>query len=539
MSAHSIVPSMLENTSQLILETIPPEAIPASQLRWDGASAEQLDFMRRVYERQVNNAAQRRSFVGDVPAAELAEIENGIRARGAAAIACREMLAAARADLQQQKQRGVQRARSVSGIRITSGYRSASQQFASWQNNFPMYEERTRSQREGLPGGQYGAEAVRRLASYIGRILGAPGYSLHNNGLAVDLSVTENGIRLRASSNVENIRRWRQSWFFEWLTNHAAQYHYYQNTAIDEPWHWEYRGNTAQPEQLLNHRSTSHSTSRVITAGRAELNTVPVLRSHRGTAPALILRWNDMTVLPDRVDVIIHLHGYSDDRDRMILSRSKEPNSGFVNPDDPMDLSLGRDRPTLAILPRGNYFGGRSGKGYDFPALTTPSGLSTLIDFCLQHFSQEVGLANLQMDRLILTAHSGGGAALMRILRHHNPHEVHVFDALYQDASSLIRWAENRIHRDQVALEASMGRNAAQYMREQGGALRVFYRSGTATEAYSLRVQRALGQVLPTSPSPAELLKNWYRAEPTRVPHGDIPRRYGFQLLRDASSAVR
>jgi LAS superfamily LD-carboxypeptidase LdcB len=870
-------------------------------LQWDGASAEQLDFMRRVYERQVNNAAQRRSFVGDVPAAELAEIENGVRARTAAAAACQDMLAAARADLQQQKQSGVQRIHQVEAIRITSGYRSASQQFTSWQNNFPMYYDRTRSQREALSGGPHGDEAVRKLAKYIGGILGAPGYSLHNNGLAVDLSVTEGGVRLRASSNAENIRRWRQSWFFEWLANNAARFNYYQNTAIDEPWHWEYRGNAAQltqteddesergehslidafpiaderfdheqfeftsiqednpsihtvldgdarirsgppewrptgnripkytrvriqeiqgnyakvtgvdgndygwtaqsnlgtfykdsellsaiplvpllpipiasdwsdlkrslariynrlgglmtllstnlgielpailavwyvesagrshtPNQAIirfenhlfyrkwgkenqtsynqhfqhgghngisgeawqNHkfremptepfqtfhgdqtreyqvlafasrlagedialqcisiggpqilisgyRMLGYSTPRelydafqsgerpqvlgffdfcqyklghgrnrgallrhlaalnweefargyngagkvatysrklreaytaaqdifptaapaaqsiesngfpasfriptfpefvVVSAGRDELANVPLLRGHRGTPPDLILRWNDMALAPTRVDVVVHLHGYSDDRDRMVISRIKETNSGFINPSNSSDLSLGRNRPTLAILPRGNYFGGRSGKGYDFPALITSSGLRDLIDFCLHHFAKGFGLSNLQVGRLILSAHSGGGAPLMRILRHSDPHEVHVFDALYQDASSLIRWARDHIRRDQAALEAPISQDARQYIREQGGALRVFYRGGTGTESHSLAIHRALVTALPTSPSPAAVLSDWYRVERTSVGHGDIPRTYGFQLLGDA-----
>ncbi|HIK17023.1 MAG TPA: DUF3380 domain-containing protein [Leptolyngbyaceae cyanobacterium M33_DOE_097] len=274
----------------------------------------------------------------------------------------------------------------------------------------------------------------------------------------------------------------------------------------------------------------------VITAGRDELANVPLLRGHRGTQPDLILRWNEMATSPTQIDVVIHLHGYSDDRDRMILSRTKEPNSGFLNPDNASDLSLGRNRPTLAVLPRGNYFGGKSGKGYNFPALITASGLQELINFSLQHFSNGFGLSNLQVDRLILTAHSGGGAPLMQILRHNNPHEVHVFDALYQDASSLIRWADRRIRQDITALQTSAIADPQAWMRAQGGALRVFYRGGTATQSYSVAVHRAIAPLMASLSGNSAIVSDWYRVQRSTVSHNDMPRRYGWQLLADVST---
>lgn len=873
------------------------ETIPASNLRWDGASGEQLDFMQRVYDRQVERAARVRPFVSDVPATDLMVIEQGHQARTAAAQACRNLLAAARADLAEQKQSQVQQALSVERIFLVSAYRSASQQFTNWQRNFPRYYQQTASRRAALTSGEHGQEAVNLLTSHISGILAAPGYSLHNNGLAVDFGTKDNGNELGANKNPTSIQRWRQSWLFNWLQANAVRYNYYQNTSIDEPWHWEYRA-TTQPSQsekselfdsgvfyqsllepvpiaderfdeqepnfpiedlnlplhtvldanamirsgspewrklarripqytrvriqelqdnyarvtgvdgtaygwtalsnlgtyfkdfqrlqtppltpntLLNipanssslkralaatynrlgglmnvlatelniqlpailavwyvesggrthipnqavirfenhllfdkwgeknqqiynqhfqhgghnnisgkrwqnhkfrenatdtfqsfhgdqvleyqvlalasrlageeialqcisiggpqilgsnYRMIGYSTPRemydafqseerpqvlgffdfcqyklgygknrgelirhlaalnwenftggyngtgqvatysanlrqayqagvdilavtppasqsseyfpvgesvVISAGRDELTNVPLLRLHRGTPPDLILRWNDMAVSPTSVDVVVHLHGYSDNRSRMVISRTKEPNSGFVNPSNPNDLSLGRSRPTLAILPRGNYFGGSSGKGYNFPALITPLGLRELIEFSVQHFARGFGLSNLRVGRLIITAHSGGGAPLMPILLHNDPHEVHVFDALYQDARNLILWTQNRIRRDQAALEAPISQDVQRYMQEQGGALRVFYRAGTATESYSLAVHRGLVAALPTVPSPASLLSDWYRVERTTVAHGDIPLRYGFQLLGNATAVL-
>ena len=67
------------------------------------------------------------------------------------------------------------------------------------------------------------------------------------------------------------------------------------------------------------------------------------------------------------MDVVVHLHGYSGRREKMTLVRDKEPASGldFTDPADPS--ARGRTRPTLAVLPRGHYFGGNSGAGYSFP----------------------------------------------------------------------------------------------------------------------------------------------------------------------------
>ena len=93
----------------------------------------------------------------------------------------------------------------------------------------------------------------------------------------------------------------------------------------------------------------------------------------------------------------------------MRLDADKEPRSGldFANPDPPGEP--GRTEPTLCVLPRGNYYGGRSGMGYDFPALITPEALRQLIDFALARFAARIGAAQVAMRRLLLTAHSGGG----------------------------------------------------------------------------------------------------------------------------------
>ncbi len=210
-----------------------PEALPATDLYWPGASAEQLDFMRAVYEAHVARSAARHSFVPDVDPAELAPIEGRFLARTAAATACQGLLAAARAASRGQ---GL-----PITVGLTSAYRPASQQLRIWQDNFPTYYQETRDLRRHLAGGAHGAEATQRLAAYVGQRVGAPGFSNHNNGLAIDLGVQENGVRIQNRTQPPHTARWRQTWLWSWLTTNAARFGYYQNTHIDEPWHWEYR----------------------------------------------------------------------------------------------------------------------------------------------------------------------------------------------------------------------------------------------------------------------------------------------------------
>ena len=202
---------------------------PSSGLQWPGAAPEQLHFMRRVYEAHVARSASRRKFVGDVPASELGVVD-GVPLRKAAADDCRAMLTAARADLAARKAAGDARAKGVQSVGITSGYRSATHQFQLWQKYFPGYYKETEKKRAAAPGGPHGNAAVALMVKHVGARIAAPGYSLHNEGRAVDLNSSE-----------RPGKPWRQTWFWDWLVRRAAGFSFFQNTSIDEPWHWEHR----------------------------------------------------------------------------------------------------------------------------------------------------------------------------------------------------------------------------------------------------------------------------------------------------------
>ena len=204
-----------------------------------------------------------------------------------------------------------------------------------------------------------------------------------------------------------------------------------------------------------------------IPAGREEVAKVPLLKSHRGSGPDLILSWNDMAGQPQSVDVVVHLHGYSLRAGKLLnISRDIVPRSGLDWSDpEKGDRTPGRSRPTLTLLPRGHFFGGKSGRGYSFPALVTETGLKQLIDFGVGHFTRHIGATSIALRRLIITAHSGGGAALLRIFRHNDPREVHVFDGLYQDPAELVQWVKARIERRQQGTGSRRRISGALYAR--------------------------------------------------------------------------
>ncbi|MFF5294184.1 phage tail tip lysozyme [Paractinoplanes globisporus] len=235
--------------------------------------------------------------------------------------------------------------------------------------------------------------------------------------------------------------------------------------------------------------------------GRLVVDRVALLARHQGTPPDLVIRWGPMPVRAT-VDVVVHLHGFFERGRAMNLVRDMVPRSGLDLADPDRPHVVGRRSPTLLVLPRGHFYGGGKGRGYAFPALRPRGALDALVDEALRRFNEATG-ARATRGRLILTAHSGGGAALMDVLRYADPDEVHAFDALYTDPGPLIEWA--RRHK-------TAGR----------GALRVLYRDGERTAVRSRRVATALGP--PT---------RRFRVEPTTVEHLVIPRAYGWRLLAD------
>jgi hypothetical protein len=256
-----------------------------------------------------------------------------------------------------------------------------------------------------------------------------------------------------------------------------------------------------------------------VAAGQLIVEHVPLLRAHAGTPPDMILTWNAMESLC-AADVVVHLHGFARRGHSMCLPTDKMPMSGLDFSDPRNRSSAGRTSPTLLVLPRGSSDSRAGGSGYDFPALSPTRALNELIEDAFARFSAQTHSHPVR-GRLILTAHSGGGAALMRILHWADPDEVHTFDALYNDPSPLIAWARQRIRRG-------------------SGALRVLYRpanlyrrAGDSTERASLAVEEAIRSALTAA---GGYPSTRWRVESTSTEHNDIPSRFGWRLLADVSA---
>lgn len=254
--------------------------------------------------------------------------------------------------------------------------------------------------------------------------------------------------------------------------------------------------------------------------GEAFLAETPVLHAHAGTQPDLFLRWNAIPLAAESIDVVVHLHGFSQEGGAMPLSE-KVPKSGLV-------LS-GRTRPTLALLPRGNWI---RHYYYDFPALLS-SGIDALIAHALEQLRHATGLRMLGVDRFILSAHSGGAMPAVDILAEARrpADELYLFDGLYgrdprlgdpmQGIEVIGRWLGGRIAQEP-------GRQ---------GALRIVYierQTGPFSREAAGLIARRLAT---TDPALAADLARRYRVERSGVPHGYIAWRCLPDLLADSAVA--
>ena len=63
-------------------------------------------------------------------------------------------------------------------------------------------------------------------------------------------------------------------------------------------------------------------------SNRIVVSSHPLIRSHRGTAPDLILKWNRINGASE-IDVVVHFHGYSGRKKAMRIDHDKETRSGL------------------------------------------------------------------------------------------------------------------------------------------------------------------------------------------------------------------
>jgi hypothetical protein len=251
-----------------------------------------------------------------------------------------------------------------------------------------------------------------------------------------------------------------------------------------------------------------------VSPGEGYLEETPVLRPHAGTHPDLFLRWNRIPFSAKALDVVVHLHGFSQQGGEMPLAEKVE-RSG-------LDLS-GRARPTLAMLPRGNWI---RHYYYDFPALLS-GGIDQLVDYGLSQFSRALGSHPFALDRFILSAHSGGGMPAVDIIAEASrpPDELYVFDGLYGRDP-----ARGDPLRGLEVIDSWLGDRLRREPRREG-ALRVIYIE-QQTGPFSRKVGELIARHLASAePARAKGLARRYRVEISGVQHSQIARRCMPELL--------
>jgi peptidoglycan hydrolase-like protein with peptidoglycan-binding domain len=236
---------------------------------WSGSS-EQIAFRDRVLAAHLKRSnASRGAPQRDLDAQERATVPGtSVEMRSDAAAAAGRLLVAANADLATAKQAGDADALRTVRLGATSGYRERAHQNRLWLQYFPGYYKRTRGAREKLAAGPHSEEAVaymlraKRDGGFgLGGRIAAPGYSNHQNGIAIDLwQERTRGHGVPNQSDDSSRAKWRASWFHGWLKQHAAA-HGFQPLATEE-WHWEFRnaGSGARPTSTTTAPSTSPST---------------------------------------------------------------------------------------------------------------------------------------------------------------------------------------------------------------------------------------------------------------------------------------
>jgi hypothetical protein len=254
--------------------------------------------------------------------------------------------------------------------------------------------------------------------------------------------------------------------------------------------------------------------------GERFLFDTPVLAAHAGTQPDLFLRWNRIPHDATAVDVVVFLHGFSQSGGAMPLGEKIE-RSGLI--------LAGRARPTLAMLPRGNWI---RHYYYDFPALLD-GGIDLLLAHGLHRLSELRG-SPLALDRFILAAHSGGGMPAIDVIAgaQARPDELYVFDGLYgrdpglgdplRGIEIVDRWLDTCF-----ALEPA-----------RPGAMRVAFveqQTGPFSRAVGQRIAARLASV---EPGLRPALARRYRVEASGVQHSQVARVALPELLADAAAEI-
>jgi len=122
----------------------------------------------------------------------------------------------------------------------TSGYRAMAHQEELWRGYFFGHYYDTAKERANMKGGPHGPEAVAHMVWYVGQWVAPPGFSNHQNGMAIDLAQErEPGYPIRNSRDTSERNKWWKTWLWHWLDTNAKSFKF--KNYEKEPWHWDFK----------------------------------------------------------------------------------------------------------------------------------------------------------------------------------------------------------------------------------------------------------------------------------------------------------
>ncbi|GAA2219675.1 hypothetical protein GCM10009850_121170 [Nonomuraea monospora] len=245
----------------------PEEADPGP---WTG-TAEQEDFRTRVLAEHLRRSrASKGDPQRDLRDDELSDItrtpmtggeRKRVRTATATARAVDDLLEAANTALAAAQRAGHADARRTVELTVTSGYRSSAHQRQLWLDHFAdKYYNRSRDARARIAEGPHSDAAVDYLlrpsgqGGYgLGGRIAAPGYSNHQNGVALDFHQVRTAGQAVPNDSDDPARcRWRHTWFHGWMRRNAAGRGF--RPLATEEWHWEYRPGVPAASDLADFR---------------------------------------------------------------------------------------------------------------------------------------------------------------------------------------------------------------------------------------------------------------------------------------------
>ncbi len=400
------------------------ESLLAQQEVW-ADTAEQIAFRDRVLAAHIaRSKAARGAAQQDLSPDEIKTVPGtSVKMLPEAAAAAGRLLAAANADLAKAQQAGDADALRTVGFSATSGYRGSDHQRRLWLQYFGAkdgYYDRTQVARDALPQGPHSEQAVAYMLKPekrkgaggfgLGGRIAAPGYSKHQNGIAIDWwQERRKGHGIRNKSDDASRARWRASWFHHWLKDHAASYGF--KPIATEEWHWEYRA-AAHGVQPVSTGASTLPTAPAQGPARASIADYLGGKLSTFTSTVLPLRvavfCQKAALLSGDVDALVFAHGLLNG-----CSRPKRIPEGFIT-DAPFHLGrivAASGRPMVLVVPLLDWSkpGGEAafGAGHErWHALAEPRNLNAVIGEAMGEVARMRSGAPPSLQNLIIAGHS-------------------------------------------------------------------------------------------------------------------------------------